>query len=52
MITVGQSLPAGEFTFITAEGKQVKDTQALFADKRVVLFAVPGAFTPTCSNAH
>ncbi|MBL0517315.1 peroxiredoxin [Aeromonas caviae] len=52
MITVGQSLPAGEFTFITAEGKQVKDTRALFADKRVVLFAVPGAFTPTCSNAH
>ena len=52
MITVGQSLPAGEFTFITAEGKQVKDTQALFAGKKVVLFAVPGAFTPTCSNAH
>ena len=52
MITVGQSLPAGEFTFITAEGKQVKDTQALFADKRVVLFAVPGAFTPTCSVKH
>ena len=52
MITVGQSLPAGEFTFITAEGKQVKDTQALFADKRVVLFAVPGAFTPTCSAKH
>lgn len=52
MITVGQSLPAGEFTFITAEGKQVQDTQALFAGKRVVLFAVPGAFTPTCSNAH
>ena len=52
MITVGQSLPAGEFTFITAEGKQVKDTQALFADKRVVLFAVPGAFTPTCSERH
>ncbi|MCH7371642.1 peroxiredoxin [Aeromonas sp. MR16] len=52
MITVGQSLPAGEFTFITAEGKQVQDTQALFAGKKVVLFAVPGAFTPTCSNAH
>lgn len=52
MITVGQSLPAGEFTFITAEGKQVQDTQSLFAGKRVVLFAVPGAFTPTCSNAH
>ena len=52
MITVGQSLPAGEFTFITAEGKQVKDTQALFTGKRVVLFAVPGAFTPTCSAKH
>ncbi|MFC5705022.1 peroxiredoxin [Aeromonas eucrenophila] len=52
MITVGQSLPAGEFTFITAEGKQVQDSQALFAGKTVVLFAVPGAFTPTCSNAH
>lgn len=52
MITVGQSLPAGEFTFLTAEGKQVQDSQALFAGKRVVLFAVPGAFTPTCSNAH
>ena len=52
MITVGQSLPTGEFTFITAEGKQVQDTQALFAGKKVVLFAVPGAFTPTCSNAH
>lgn len=52
MITVGQSLPAGEFTFITSEGKQVQDSQALFAGKRVVLFAVPGAFTPTCSNAH
>lgn len=52
MITVGQSLPAGEFTFITAEGKQVQNTQALFAGKKVVLFAVPGAFTPTCSNAH
>ncbi|MGY4108793.1 redoxin family protein [Aeromonas encheleia] len=52
MITVGQSLPTGEFTFLTAEGKQVQDSQALFAGKRVVLFAVPGAFTPTCSNAH
>ncbi|MGY6038020.1 redoxin family protein [Aeromonas sp. AE23HZ002T15] len=52
MIAVGQSLPAGEFTFITQDGKQVQDTQALFAGKKVVLFAVPGAFTPTCSNAH
>ncbi|MGL5324692.1 MAG: peroxiredoxin [Aeromonas sp.] len=52
MIAVGQPLPAGEFTFITAEGKQQRDTRSLFGGKRVVLFAVPGAFTPTCSNAH
>ncbi|HEH9419907.1 TPA: peroxiredoxin [Aeromonas sobria] len=52
MIAVGQSLPAGEFTFITTEGKQLRDSQTLFAGKKVVLFAVPGAFTPTCSNAH
>ncbi|MBL0462302.1 peroxiredoxin [Aeromonas dhakensis] len=52
MIATGQTLPAGEFTFITPEGKQQRDTHRLFAGKRVVLFAVPGAFTPTCSNAH
>ncbi|HDT5891537.1 TPA: peroxiredoxin [Aeromonas hydrophila subsp. hydrophila] len=52
MIAIGQALPAGEFTFITAEGKQQRDSQNLFGGKRVVLFAVPGAFTPTCSNAH
>ncbi|MGL5974868.1 MAG: peroxiredoxin [Aeromonas sobria] len=52
MIAVGQPLPAGEFTFITAEGKQLRDSHTLFAGKKVVLFAVPGAFTPTCSNAH
>ncbi|MCP3325597.1 peroxiredoxin [Aeromonas hydrophila] len=52
MIAIGQALPAGEFTFITAEGKQQRDSQSLFDGKRVVLFAVPGAFTPTCSNAH
>ncbi|MFQ2197466.1 peroxiredoxin [Aeromonas hydrophila] len=52
MIAIGQALPAGEFTFITAEGKLQRDSQSLFGGKRVVLFAVPGAFTPTCSNAH
>lgn len=52
MIAVGQPLPSGEFTFIAAAGKQIQDVQTLFAGKKVVLFAVPGAFTPTCSNAH
>lgn len=52
MIAVGHPLPAGEFTFITAQGKQIRDSHSLFAGKKVVLFAVPGAFTPTCSSAH
>lgn len=52
MIAIDQPLPAGEFTVITDEGKQTLDTRTLFAGKKVVLFAVPGAFTPTCSNAH
>jgi peroxiredoxin/glutaredoxin len=41
-------------TFRTREGAQWKDvtTKELFAGKKVVVFALPGAFTPTCSSAH
>lgn len=52
MIALGESLPYHEFTFVTAEGKQMRSSDELFAGKKVVLFAVPGAFTPTCSQAH
>jgi len=48
----GQRIP--EVTFRTRTGGQWKDvsTKELFAGKKVVVFALPGAFTPTCSSAH
>ncbi|ALP39698.1 peroxiredoxin [Aeromonas schubertii] len=52
MIAIGSRLPEHDFTFITPEGKVTRSSADLFGGKRVVLFAVPGAFTPTCSNAH
>lgn len=52
MITQGQTLPAVSLTKLTDEGMQTLTNDELFTGKKVVLFAVPGAFTPTCSNAH
>lgn len=52
MIEQGQSLPEANLTELTADGMINHSTSELFADKKVVLFAVPGAFTPTCSEAH
>ncbi len=53
MIQVGSSLPEVTFGYIDAEGKTTNPhTNDLFNNKRVVVFAVPGAFTPTCSEAH
>jgi glutathione-dependent peroxiredoxin len=48
----GQRVP--EVTFRTRTGGEWKDvtTSSLFAGKKVVVFALPGAFTPTCSSAH
>lgn len=48
----GQKIP--DVTFRTREGAQWKDvtTKELFGGKKVVVFALPGAFTPTCSSAH
>ncbi|MGQ8364289.1 peroxiredoxin [Glaciecola sp. 1036] len=52
MIEVGAALP--EITFATLQDGEMQNphTNDLFAGKKVVLFAVPGAFTPTCSQAH
>ncbi|GFR48057.1 hypothetical protein Agub_g9891 [Astrephomene gubernaculifera] len=52
-IAVGQKLPDGKFKYFDGEG-QMRDmsTEELCKGKRVVLFAVPGAFTPTCSLKH
>ena len=52
MIEQGQALPNVVLTELTADGMQNHQVTELFSDKKVVLFAVPGAFTPTCSAAH
>ena len=51
-IKVGDRVPNGTFTVMTAEGPKPNSTDELFKGKKVVLFAVPGAFTPTCSKNH
>ena len=51
-IKVGDRVPSGTFTVMTAEGPKPKTTDELFKGKRVALFALPGAFTPTCSAKH
>ncbi|MBM7072777.1 peroxiredoxin [Shewanella sp. 202IG2-18] len=52
MIEQGQNLPDGLLSHLTKDGMNEHQTSELFKDKKVVLFAVPGAFTPTCSAAH
>ncbi|MGB5445582.1 MAG: peroxiredoxin [Psychromonas sp.] len=52
MIKQGQSIPAGSLSQLTENGMINHQVTELFAGKKVVLFAVPGAFTPTCSEAH
>ncbi|HZR59837.1 MAG TPA: peroxiredoxin [Xanthobacteraceae bacterium] len=51
-IKVGDRVPSGTFTVMTAEGPKPKSSDELFKGKKVVLFAVPGAFTPTCHKNH
>jgi len=52
-IKVGDKLPNATFRTHTAEGpNKPKTTDDIFKGKKVVLFAVPGAFTPTCNNLH
>lgn len=51
-IKVGDKVPEGVFSVMGAEGPAQLSTAELFSGKKVVLFAVPGAFTPTCSIAH
>lgn len=52
MIKVGEKLPEVSFSLRKAGEASNPTTSDLFAGKKVVLFAVPGAFTPTCSEAH
>ncbi|MGE3142491.1 MAG: peroxiredoxin [Hyphomonadaceae bacterium] len=52
MIKVGDKLPEATFIVPTAEGNKPMKTAEIFGGKTVGLFAVPGAFTPTCSAKH
>jgi peroxiredoxin len=51
-IKAGDKMPAGKFKRMTKEGPKDVTTDELFSGKRVVLFSVPGAFTPTCDARH
>lgn len=51
-IEVGAKVPKGQFSIMGAKGPETLTTEALFTGKKVLLFSVPGAFTPTCSNKH
>jgi peroxiredoxin len=51
-IKVGDKLPEGAFSVMGSEGPTGITTTDIFAGKKVVVFAVPGAFTPTCAIAH
>ncbi len=52
MIKQGDTLPSLKLMTATAEGPREVSTDELFGGKKVVLFAVPGAYTPTCSIKH
>ena len=51
-IKAGESMPEGAFGTMSESGPVTLTTEELFAGKKVVLFSVPGAFTPTCSLKH
>ncbi|MCH6548963.1 MAG: peroxiredoxin [Proteobacteria bacterium] len=51
-IQAGEKMPSGAFGVMTDAGPGAVSTEDLFGGKKVVLFSVPGAFTPTCSMNH
>jgi peroxiredoxin len=51
-ISVGDKIPAIELAVMEKDGPESINTRQIFNGKKVVLFALPGAFTPTCSTAH
>ncbi len=51
-IAVGQRLPEHNFRIMTGDGPRQITTAELFGGRKVVLFGVPGAFTPTCHLNH
>jgi peroxiredoxin len=51
-IKVGDKMPSGTLTIVTEDGPQKVSAEEFFKGKKVVLFSVPGAFTPTCDAKH
>lgn len=51
-IQLGEKVPAVNFKVMTADGPKEISSDEVFAGKKVVFFAVPGAFTPGCSMTH
>ncbi len=51
-ISKGDTLPETTFVTMTENGPEAVESSAYFAGKKVALFSVPGAFTPTCSAKH
>lgn len=51
-IQIGDMLPAGQFQVMGDNGPQSIDVTEFFSNRKVVMFALPGAFTPTCSASH
>ncbi|MEM6794648.1 MAG: peroxiredoxin [Acidobacteriota bacterium] len=51
-IQAGDKMPEGQLRQLTEDGIEAVDVHSLFDGKKVALFAVPGAFTPTCAEAH
>lgn len=52
MIKIGDTIPSTKLTIATPDGPKETSTDEFFGGKKVVMFAVPGAFTPTCSAKH
>ncbi len=51
-LSVGDKLPTATLGRLGASGPELVDLHTMIAGKKVVIFALPGAFTPTCSSAH
>ncbi len=51
-ISVGDKIPSGQFKYMGAEGLEDISANEIFPNKRVVLFGLPGAYTPVCSKMH
>lgn len=48
----GQNVPSATFKIINEKGLQSVDSDSLFKNRKVIVFSLPGAFTPTCSSTH